>query len=126
MTALANPQLGVPLVVGVLPATLLGIPPRRRARIVILIIGVLIGASLFLGGVLAHLELLGTAVVLVIGCAAATARSRWYIRSAFTTFLVVMMLLNGHLDETTARVNERVGKRSSVSGAPTCSAGSCP
>jgi uncharacterized membrane protein YccC len=50
------------------------------------------------------------AIVVVIGCAAATAGSRWYITSAFTTFLVFVMLLSGHLDETTARVNERVGE----------------
>jgi hypothetical protein len=271
VTALSNPQLGVPLAVGVLPATLLGIPPRRRSRIVILIIGVLIGAWLFVGGVLAHLPFVGTTVLLVaavvgaallasivpagrlvlslcaplvaaglsytdygssaatfllmslgaayawlvallwparsaperpssplpqrramldyglrmgvaaaivyglalslgldhpgwapaacllvarpqldllqsrgigrlisvivgavaaavflragppdvvyaavivvvIGCAAATAGSRWYITSAFTTFLVFVMPLSGHLDETTAKVNERVGE----------------
>ncbi len=49
-------------------------------------------------------------IVVVISCAAATAGSRWYITSAFTTFLVFVMLLRGHLDETTAKVNERVGE----------------
>jgi hypothetical protein len=271
VTALSNPQLGVPLAVGVLPATLLGIPPKRRSRIVILVVGIMIGASLFIGGLLAHLPFIGTAVLLVaavvgaallasivpagrlvlslcvplvaaglsytdyrssaatfllmslgaayawlvallwpvrsaterpsdplpprramldyglrmgiaaaivyavalsleldhpgwapaacllvarpqldllqsrgigrlisvivgavaaagflragppdivyaalivvvISCPAATAGSRWYITSAFTTFLVFVMLLRGHLDETTAKVNERVGE----------------
>jgi hypothetical protein len=50
----------------VLPAAIVGIPDRRAARIVVLIIGVLAGASLFLGGVLAHLPLVGTAALLVI------------------------------------------------------------
>jgi hypothetical protein len=65
LTTLSNPQLGVPLAVGVLPPTLLAIPPNRRSRIVILIVGVMIGASLFIGGVLAHLPFIGTAALLV-------------------------------------------------------------
>jgi uncharacterized membrane protein YccC len=48
--------------------------------------------------------------VVVLGAAAATVGSRWYITSAFTTLLVFLMLLNGHLDETTYKVNERVGE----------------
>jgi len=48
--------------------------------------------------------------VVVLGAAAATVGSRWYITSAFTTLLVFLILLNGHLDETTYKVNERVGE----------------
>jgi hypothetical protein len=70
--ALRDPQLGIPLAVGVLPAAMVGIPPRRRSRIIILVIGVLAGASLFLGGVLAHLPLVLAAIFLaaaVVGAA---------------------------------------------------------
>lgn len=63
--ALRDPGSGIPLAVGVLPAVFVGIPPRRRARIVILIIGVLAGASIFLGSVLAHLPLIATVALLV-------------------------------------------------------------
>jgi hypothetical protein len=45
---------------------------RRRARLVILVIGVLAGTSLFLGGVLAHLPLVRAAILLapaVVGAA---------------------------------------------------------
>ena len=48
--------------------------------------------------------------VVVLGAAAATVGSRWYITSAFTTLLVFLMLLHGHPDETTYKVNERVGE----------------
>lgn len=65
VVALYNPALGVPLALGVLPAAIVGIPARRRARIAILIVGVLAGASLFLGGVLAHLPVVATAALLV-------------------------------------------------------------
>lgn len=63
--ALRDPSSGIPLAVGVLPAVFVGIPPRRRARIILLIIGVIAGASIFLGGLLAHLPLLATVVLLV-------------------------------------------------------------
>jgi hypothetical protein len=33
----------------------------------------------------------------VLAAAAATVGSRWYITSAFTTFLVILMMLNGHV-----------------------------
>ena len=70
---LRDPATGIPLAVGVLPAAIIPMPPRRRGRIVILAIGVLAGASLFLGGVLAHLPTPVAALLLwaaVIGAAA--------------------------------------------------------
>ncbi|MGD9527015.1 FUSC family protein [Pseudonocardia sp.] len=72
VVALYDPQAGLPLALGVLPAAIMGIPARRRARISILIVGVLAGASLFLGGVLAHLPLVAGGVLLgaaVVGAA---------------------------------------------------------
>ena len=70
---LRDPATGIPLAVGVLPAAIIPMPPRRRGRIVILAIGVLAGAALFLGGVLAHLPSPVAALLLwaaVIGAAA--------------------------------------------------------
>lgn len=67
-----DPATGIPLAVGVLPAAIIPMPPHRRGRIVILAIGVLAGASLFLGGVLAHLPTPLAALLLwaaVIGAA---------------------------------------------------------
>ena len=48
--------------------------------------------------------------MVVLGAAAATVGSRWYVTSAFTTLLVFLMLLNGHPNETTSKTNERVGE----------------
>jgi uncharacterized membrane protein YccC len=53
---------------------------------------------------------LATLAILVLGAAAASAGSRWYITSAFTTLLVFVMLLNGHPEETVGKFNERVGE----------------
>ena len=62
---LIDPQLGIPLAVGVLPAAMIGIPGPRRRRLLILVLGSLIGLSLFIGGVLAHLPTYGTALLLI-------------------------------------------------------------
>ncbi|HEU5486136.1 MAG TPA: FUSC family protein [Microlunatus sp.] len=77
IASLVDPSLGIPLAVGVLPATIIGVPARRRARSAILIIGSLAGASLFLGGALAHLPTPVTGVLLiavVVGAALLAAR----------------------------------------------------
>lgn len=77
--ALSDPSAGIPLAVGVLPAAILPMPPRRKARLIILIVGVLAGASLFVGGVLAHLPTWAAALLLaatVVAAAYLTTRVR--------------------------------------------------
>ncbi len=71
VVAMIDPALGVPLAVGVLPAAIIGIPARRRERIRILLIGTLAGASVFVGGLLSHLPMPATAVLLAATVAAA-------------------------------------------------------
>lgn len=75
VVSLYDPERGLPLALGVLPAALVGIPPQRRARLIILILGVLTGVSLFLGGMLAHLPLIIAAVLLAIAVVAAAVLS---------------------------------------------------
>lgn len=73
---LVDPQLGIPPALGVLPAAIIGVPAQRRARLATLIIGSLAGLSLFIGGVLAHLPVYATALLLiatVVGAAALAA-----------------------------------------------------
>ena len=48
----------------------------------------------------------GAAVI----AAAATRASRWYITSAFTTFLVFLLLLGPNPDQTQQKVSERIGE----------------
>ena len=74
-----DPALGIPLALGVLPACILPLPAIRRARVVYVIIGALVGVSLLLGALLAGLPAPVAALVLaaiVMGAAAATARFR--------------------------------------------------
>lgn len=78
VVTVVNPELGIALAVGVLPAAMIGIPARRRNRVVILLIGTLAGVSLFAGGVLAHLPLVLAAALLaatVIGASLLTTRA---------------------------------------------------
>jgi uncharacterized membrane protein YccC len=46
--------------------------------------------------------------VAAVAGAAATHRSRWYVTSAFTTFLVFLLLLDGRPEDAGSRFNERL------------------
>ena len=75
-----DPPTGVPLALGVLPACLLPLPGPRRARALIALVGTLCGVSLFLGGALAHLGTVATALALVavvVGAAVAASGRSW-------------------------------------------------
>jgi hypothetical protein len=91
---------GVALAVGVLPAAIVGVAPTRRARRAVV---VLTGVPLFVGGVLAG------APVLAVAAAAGTHPSRWYVTSAFTTFLVFLLLLYSNAESAGSRFAERLG-----------------
>jgi hypothetical protein len=70
-----DPAVGVPLALGVLPACLLPLPGPRRARVVIAVVGLMCGAALFVGGALAHLPTIVTALALVAVVVAAALAS---------------------------------------------------
>ncbi len=48
------------------------------------------------------------AILATVVCAAGTHASRWYVTPAFTTFLVFLLLLYSHPDESRWRFNERL------------------
>jgi Fusaric acid resistance protein-like len=52
----------------------------------------------------------GVAALAAVVCAAATHRSRWYVTSAFTTFLVFLLLLYSDPDAAGSRFGERVAE----------------
>ena len=53
---------------------------------------------------------LAALAALALVTAAATRGSRWYVTSAFTTFLVFLMLLRGQEEQAAQQVGERVGE----------------
>jgi uncharacterized membrane protein YccC len=79
---------------------------RSAGRILAVAIGALAGAAL----VRIHppAEVYSVAIIVVIAAAGATRRSRWYVTSAFTTFLVFLLLLYSAPQTATKRFNERV------------------
>ncbi|MGZ4283754.1 MAG: FUSC family protein [Solirubrobacteraceae bacterium] len=79
---------------------------RSAGRILAVAAGALAGAGL----VRLHppAVMYSVAVVAVIAGAGATHRSRWYVTSAFTTFLVFLLLLYSDPQTATKRFNERV------------------
>jgi uncharacterized membrane protein YccC len=48
------------------------------------------------------------AAIVAVAAAAATHRSRWYVTSAFTTFLVFLLLLHSDPQDAVSRFNERL------------------
>jgi Fusaric acid resistance protein-like len=79
---------------------------RSAGRILAVAIGALAGAAL----VRVHppAAVYSVAIIVVIAAAGATHRSRWYVTSAFTTFLVFLLLLYSEPQTATKRFNERV------------------
>jgi hypothetical protein len=75
--AAGDPRLGVALAVGVLPAAIVGLPPRRRGRLVLVLVGALTGLPMAVGGLLASVPALAVAAIwgLAVGAAALAARS---------------------------------------------------
>jgi hypothetical protein len=77
IVALGDPAHGLALSVGVLPASILGLTPRRRGRVVVIAAGALTGVPMLIGGLLAGVPVLAVAAIaaLAIG-AVALARVR--------------------------------------------------
>jgi uncharacterized membrane protein YccC len=79
---------------------------RSAGRILAVAAGALAGAGL----VRLHppAVVYSVAIIAVIASAGATHRSRWYVTSAFTTFLVFLLLLSSDPQTAAKRFNERV------------------
>jgi hypothetical protein len=79
VVASGDPGRGAALAVGVLPAAIIGLPPSRRGRLMIVALGVLTGVPMLIGGLLASVPVIAVAAVggLGIGAALLAARSRF-------------------------------------------------
>ena len=69
---------GLALAVGVLPGAMAGLASTRRARLVVVVLGVSIGVPMLVGGLLAGVPVLAVGAIALLGVAAAllAARSR--------------------------------------------------
>ena len=62
---------GLALAVGVLPAAIMGIAPRRRGRLAVVLVGILTGVPMLVGGLLSGVPVLAVAAVAALGPATA-------------------------------------------------------
>jgi hypothetical protein len=95
LVSLVDPTAGVPLAVGVLPVVMLPIPGPRRVRVLLLLIGVISGVSMFVGGVLAHLPTVVAATLLAAAVAGAAALSSVAPRGQLVLTLCVPLVAAG-------------------------------
>ena len=86
------------------------VPEMQQIRSVGRIVSVALGAALAILWVDADPSdaAYAAVAVAVVAGAAATRESRWYITSAFTTFLVFLLLLHAAPEEAAGRFNERL------------------
>jgi uncharacterized membrane protein YhaH (DUF805 family) len=74
---LGDVRRGLAACVGVLPAAIVGLPPTRRGRVAIGAVGVLVGLSMFTGGLLSEVPILAVAAIAALGPASALLAARW-------------------------------------------------
>lgn len=71
-----DPARGLALAVGVLPAAIVGLAPKRRGRLAIIALGVLTGLPMLLGGVLAGVPAVAVVTIALLGVGAALLAAR--------------------------------------------------
>ena len=78
VVALSDVHAGAAFAVGVLPAALVGLPPKRRDRVRGALLGALIGLCILVGGALSAVPVLAVAAIFLLGVGTArlAARSR--------------------------------------------------
>jgi hypothetical protein len=78
LVALEDVPRGLAMAFGTLPAALVGVAPTRRARLAVVLLGILTGVPMLVGGLLAGVPVLAVAAIFALGLAAAlfAARSR--------------------------------------------------
>jgi hypothetical protein len=76
VVVLSDPPHGLALAVGALPATLVGLLPTRRRRVLVIFFGSLIGVSMFVGGVLANVPVVAVVAIGGFGVGSALLAAR--------------------------------------------------
>lgn len=87
-TAPSAPTAGLALAVGVLPAAAFGLPPRRRARAVIVLIGVLSAAGLVAGSLLARAPVIAVIALFALAVLASVNATR----GRFAQLVLILVL----------------------------------
>jgi len=109
VVSLADPSLGLPLAVGVLPAAALGLRSTRRERALVILVGVVAGASLFLGSLVAARPVLAVVMVFVLCVVAAAMTADPSRRLAPLMLMLGLPLYGAGLSESSWTTGLAVG-----------------
>jgi hypothetical protein len=82
---------GLALAVGVLPAAIMGIAPRRRGRFAVVLGGILTGVPMFVGGLLSGVPVLAVAAIAALGPATAQLAQRARVGMAVMSLSLPMV-----------------------------------
>ena len=77
VVVLNDPSRGFGLAVSVLPAAVVGVLPRRRGRLAVVVLGACVGVPIFLGGLLAGVPVLAVAAIGALGVGSALLAARF-------------------------------------------------
>jgi hypothetical protein len=88
---LSDVPRGLALALGVLPASIAGLIPRRRGRVAIVALGASIGLPMFVGGLLAGIPVLAVLAILGLGVASALLAARFALGRIVMTLCLPMV-----------------------------------
>jgi hypothetical protein len=71
VSAAGDPRRGIALAVGVIPAAAIGVLPARRRRVLVAIVGALVGVSMLVGSALSGLPVVAVLAIFALGVGAA-------------------------------------------------------
>ena len=90
---------GIALAVGVLPAAIAGVAPRRRGRLAVIVLGAAVGVSIFIGGLLSGVPVLAVAAIGALGVGSAALAARVRAGQLVMTFALPMVGIGLSYDE---------------------------
>jgi hypothetical protein len=82
---------GLALVIGLLPASIVGLMPTRRGRLAIVVLGTAIGVPMFVGGLLAHVPVVAVVAIAGLGVASAALAARFRLGMVAMTLSLPML-----------------------------------
>ena len=91
VVVLSDRSRGLALAVGVLPASIVGLPPTRRGRLAIVVLGTSIGVPMFIGGVLASVPVLAVLAIAGLGAGSALLAARFRLGQIAMTLSLPMV-----------------------------------
>lgn len=91
VVVLSDPSRGLALALGVLPAAIVGLPPTRRGRVAIVVLGTAIGVPMFLGGLLAGVPVLAVLAIAALGPGSALLAARFRLGMVAMTLSLPMV-----------------------------------